>query len=217
MNGSAIRLNQKHLGFSRVELVVTVVVIVLLGGLVCAYISSNRRASSHLTCAFNLKEIRLAELEFQKDHNDCFPWMLSTNDGGTLEYCALGAQTFRHFQVESNNLLMCMLLDCPQDTRTAATNFANLANENISYFIDFDSKPNAPMTIVHGDRNVTSLSSVILQTTLSTPPSWIKSMGLHGDKGHLVFGDGHVEEVDSAGLSNAVQRTGIATNRLAVP
>jgi prepilin-type processing-associated H-X9-DG protein len=207
----------KHLGFSRVDLVVTVSIIVLLGGVVCAYIANNRRASSRLTCAFKLKEIRLAELEFQKDHNDCYPWMLSTNEGGTLEYCASGVQTFRHYQIESNNLLMSILLVCPQDTRTAATSFANLANENISYFLDFDSKPNAPMTIVHGDRNITPDSGVILQMTQSTPPSWIKSVGLHGDRGHLVFSDGHVEELDSAGLASAVQRTGIATNHFAVP
>lgn len=207
----------KHFGFSRVELVVTVGIIALLGGLVCAYIANNRRASSRLTCAFKLKEIRLAELEFQKDHNDCFPWMLSTNGGGTLEYCASGVQTFRHYQIESNNLLMSIFLVCPQDTRTAATSFENLANENISYFIDFDSKPNAPMTIVHGDRNITLDSNVILQTTQSTPPSWIKSVGLHGDRGHLVFGDGHVEELDSVGLANAVQKTGIVTNHFAVP
>jgi hypothetical protein len=214
---STIRSCQKHLGFSRFELVVTLGAIALLGGLVCVYIVSNRRVSSHLTCAFNLKEISLAESEFQKDRNDCFPWMLSTNEGGTLEYCASGAQTFRHFQIESNNLLMCMLLVCPQDTRVAANNFVNLANENVSYFVDFDVKPNVPMTIVHGDRNITRLSGAILQTTPSTTISWVKNVGLHGDKGHLVFEDGHVEELDSAGLANAVQRTGIATNHFTVP
>ncbi|HEV2391227.1 MAG TPA: hypothetical protein VG146_02575, partial [Verrucomicrobiae bacterium] len=123
----------------------------------------------------------------------------------------------RHFQVQSNYVTAWVVLLCPQDNRDAASNWQSLSNANVSYFVGLDSNPKLPRSIMAGDRNITAASSVILQWNPSAPPSWVKSVGLHGDKGHVVFGDGHVEELDSTGLSNALQRAGMSTNRFAVP
>jgi prepilin-type processing-associated H-X9-DG protein len=208
---------RRNLGFTKVEFLVVVAIVVFFGVLVGACISNKKHAYSRMNCASNLKEIGVAEEMFQNNHNSIPPWSLPVADGGTLEYCASGEQTFRHFQAQSNYIVAMRTLICPQDARQAATNWEGLTNTNVSYFVGLDSNNKLPRSILAGDRNITSSSSVILEASQSALPSWIKSVGLHGDKGHLLFGDGHVEEVDSAGLSNAVQRTGIATNRFAVP
>ena len=204
-------------GFTKVELLVVVGVIIIFAVLAGAFVSSKKRTYSRTNCIANLKEIGVAENMFQNDHNGNSPWSLSSVKGGTFQYHTSGEQTFRHFQVQSNYIIATRLLICPQDNRQTAANWENLVNSNLSYFVGLDSAPNLPMSIIAGDRNITADSSVILQATSSAPPSWISSVGLHGNKGHLVFGDGHVEELDSTGLANAIQRTGIFTNHFAVP
>jgi prepilin-type processing-associated H-X9-DG protein len=190
---------------------------VLLGGLLWAFVSPTRRVRSYLSCSQNLKQFGLATRLFADDHRNLPPWEFSTNEGGTLEFRMSGEQTFRHFQAQSNYIIAWPILVCPQDTRKAAKNWENLANTNVSYFVGLDSKPSLDSSILAGDRNIASSTGTILQVNEQTPLQWVKSVGLHGDRGHLVFGDGHVEELDSVGWSNAVQRTGIETNRFTVP
>jgi len=189
----------------------------VIGGVAFNYIVKSRRHASKLTCVENLKFIGVCERGYAEDHNGNFPWMLSTTLGGSLEYCGMGGQTFRHFQVQSNYIQMRDGIICPQDARRAAMSWVDLANTNVSYFVGLDSKPDLRMSIVAGDRNITPDSSVTLQANQSTPPSWVKSVGLHADRGHLAFSDGHVEELDSVGLASAIQQTGILTNHFAVP
>lgn len=215
-------MNSKAVGrwrqaFSRVELLTVTVVLLLLAGLLCMYLTKGRRSSSRFACAFNLRQIGLAEFVFQNEHNGFPPWMLSKSRGGTLDYSDLGDQTFRHFQVQSNYITAWMLLICPQDTRRAAINFESMVNTNVSYFVCLESKHDLPKSVMYGDRNITPQSSVVLQTTQPASLGWVKSVGLHGDKGHLVFGDGHVEEINSPELARAIQETGIVTNHFAIP
>ena len=49
-----------------------------------------------------------------------------------------GADTFRHFQVMSNELSTPKILACPADTRAAANNFFRLKNQNVSYFVGLE-------------------------------------------------------------------------------
>jgi prepilin-type N-terminal cleavage/methylation domain-containing protein/prepilin-type processing-associated H-X9-DG protein len=206
-----------HQAFTLIEVLVVVLVLLLFAGLAWAFVGSARHVHHHLTCSQNLKEIGLAVPDFARDHGNRVGWQISTNEGGSLEYGLSGAQTFRHFQVQSHYINACIILLCPQDNRDAAANWGSLSNANVSYFVGLDSDPKLPLSIVAGDRNITAASGVILQWNPSSPPGWVKSVGLHGDKGHVAFGDGHVEELDSAGLSNALQRAGMSTNRFAVP
>jgi prepilin-type processing-associated H-X9-DG protein len=216
-NGLAASRSRLHHGFTRTEVLVLVLMLAMLAGLAWAFAGSARRIRRHITCSQNLKEIGLAVPDFARDHGDHAAWEMSTNNGGSLEYGRSGAQTFRHFQVQSNYILDCLLLSCPQDNRDVAASWESLSNTNVSYFVGLDSAPRLPRSIMAGDRNITPASSVILQWNPSSPPQWVKSVGLHGNKGHVVFGDGHVQELDSLGLSKALQRAGMSTNRFAVP
>lgn len=204
-------------GFGRADLLAVLFTCLLLFCLVgVLFVWGSKRTHSKLSCYNNLMQIGVAEKLFELDHGFA-PWGSSTNHEGTFEYSASPEQTFRLFQIQSNCLNALILLICPQDTRQQAASWESLANTNVSYFVGIDSKSDLPTSILGGDRNITPLSNVILKANESAPLNWIKSVGLHGDKGHLIFGDGHVEELDSPGLDNAIQRTGIATNRFAIP
>ena len=79
---------------------------------------------------------------------------VSTDKGGTMEFTT-GADTFRHFQVMSNELSTPKILVCPADTRVAATNFVRLKNQNVSYFVGLEANDANPQRFLDGDRNIT--------------------------------------------------------------
>ena len=92
-----------------------------------------------INCVNNMKQIGLAFRIWAGDHNDKFPFHVSTSNGGTLELCERGGDgydhsAFRHFQVMSNELSTPKILVCAADTGKApATDFASLQSWNVSY------------------------------------------------------------------------------------
>jgi len=209
-------VRRRSSAFTRTELVAAVLTGLVLTGLLLPYLLPARKKHSELTCPLNLKQIGAAARMSVGDHAGLFPWNVSTNAGATLEFGA-GGPSFRHFQALSNELSITRVLVCPQDTRDPAKGWNSMGNPNVSYFLGLDSRPNLPLSIISGDRNVTPTSSVTLTLSHSTGVKWVRSVGLHGDEGHVVFADGHVEKLNSAGLSNAIDRIDGGTNRLAVP
>jgi hypothetical protein len=94
-----------------------------------------------ITCGNNLKQIDLVLHLWAGNHGDQYPWNISTNAGGTKEFCApdkdgFDANSFRHFQVMSNELKSPLVLICPHDpSKKPAANFASLTPSNVSYRI----------------------------------------------------------------------------------
>ena len=92
-----------------------------------------------IVCINNMKQIGVAFKVWALDHNDQFPFNVSTNAGGTMEFCRLNSQGFDqnaavHFAVLSNELSMTMVLICPAETNLqAAVNFTTLLPSNVSY------------------------------------------------------------------------------------
>lgn len=90
-------------------------------------------------CRRHLREVGLAFKIWALDHNDQYPFNVSTNSGGTRELCATGPDGFdrnalAHFQIISNELSTPGFLVCPKDSgKRAADDFANLSEANISY------------------------------------------------------------------------------------
>ncbi len=64
---------------------------------------------------------------------------MSTGKGGTLELCDRGSDgydrnSFRHFQIMSNELNTPKILVCPNDpSKHAALNFQDFQADNVSY------------------------------------------------------------------------------------
>lgn len=92
-----------------------------------------------INCVNNMKQIGLACRLWASDQTDQFPFNVSTNRGGTLEFCERGGDGYdrnasRHFQVMSNELSTPKILVCPGDSdKQVAANFAELQPWNVSY------------------------------------------------------------------------------------
>lgn len=128
----------------RAFILASIVLIVLLGFVVRYAVSVNLnrpRPPSRIKCENNLKHIGLAFRIWSSDHKDLFPFNVSTNQGGTQEFCdrdtnGFDRNAFRHLMIMSNELSTTIILLCPLDTnRTRAVDFAHVGPENLSYQI----------------------------------------------------------------------------------
>lgn len=171
-------------------------------------------------CVNDLKQISIAYRLWEGDNNDKYPMTVSLTNGGAMELVATG-NVAACFQVMSNEVNTPKILLCPEDTRRVwATNWSTLNNSNISYFVGLDvtNDTNLKM-LLSGDDNFAiggvPVKSGVLQLLANTPIAWTK--GRHKLYGNIGLADGSVQQLTTDGLRQALQQTGVATNRLAIP
>ena len=123
-----------------VSVLVTVILVALFLPLVTGINAAKDRAL-YINCSNNLKQVGLAFRTWEIDHDDRFPFNVPSQQGGTLEFCARGADgsdanAWRHFQVLSNELSNPKILVCPTDSsKQAASDFIDFGPGNVSYLI----------------------------------------------------------------------------------
>jgi Domain of unknown function (DUF4190)/GYF domain 2 len=116
-----------------------VAVLVILPAMLLPALSQAKGKAQSINCANNMKQIGLAFRTWAIDHEDNFPFNVSTNKGGTLELCAPGSDGFDrnaalHFQVMSNEMSTPNILVCPADSkRQPALDFLGLQPASVSY------------------------------------------------------------------------------------
>jgi prepilin-type processing-associated H-X9-DG protein len=206
-------------GFTLVALLVIIAVLAVLAAMFLPALASAKRKAQRINCVNNLKQDGLAFRIWEGDTGDKYPMDVSTDKGGTMEY-ADGANTFRHFQVMSNELSTPKILICPADTRTVADNFARLKNQNVSYFVGLDANDEFPQRFLDGDRNITAGNAPengILKLVPGQPVSWTET--IHVNQGNVGLADGSVQQYSNSGLRDALQNSGEPTNiwRIALP
>ena len=110
-----------------------------------------------ITCPRNLNQIGFALQNWEMDHHDKPPFLVSTNAGGVMELVAAkdGVRQNPHliFQVMSNELRSPLLLVCPQDkSKIAAKDWEHLTDANVSYVFPANSTSNVLMVCpIDGD------------------------------------------------------------------
>lgn len=206
-------------GFTLVALLVVIAVLALLAAMLLPALAGAHDRARQIQCINNLKQSGLAFRIWEGDNGDQYPMAVPTARGGTKEF-GTGADTFRHFQVMSNELSTPKILICPADTRTFAVNFVSLKNQNVSYFVGLDANDEHPQRFLDGDRNVTSGSASengILKLIPGGPAGWTAVM--HHNKGNLGLADGSVQQCSNSGLRNALLNSGDPTNtwRISLP
>lgn len=183
-----------------------------------------RRRGCHMTmnCVSNLKQVGLAMRMWGNDHQDKFPFAVSTNEGGTLEL--IGTEVFAHFLAISNELSSPKVLFCREDTnRTRAVSWDQFTNDtHLSYFVGLDADETRPQSILRGDRNLTTNGRPAIGHITLTPGmrlGW--SPALHRTHGNIALGDGSAQQLNPAGLNRALTNLFFVrqtpAERLAIP
>jgi len=199
-------------GFTLVALLVIIAVLAILAAMLLPALASAKKKSSKIGCVNNLKQCGLAFRIWEGDNNDKMPMAVPMANGGTKEFDT-GADTFRHFQVMSNELSTPKILICPDDMRIAAANFVHLSNQNVSYFVGLDANDEFPQRFLDGDRNLTANSAPIngiLKLVPGQRVSWTET--IHVNQGNLGLADGSVQQYSNSGLQNALNVSGDPTN-----
>jgi hypothetical protein len=209
-------------GLTLVEVLVVIFVIAVLALLLLPALSPVK-SGRQIQCLANQHQIAIGFIVFADEHAGKFPAQVSITNGGSFEFAATGPAS-AHFQAlarylgRNPNILICST----DKARRAATNFSELKDENVSYFLNLDATTN-PASILTGDRHLEIdgkpiNSGVFLQTT-NLQLKW--SGGFHGDHGKpwgfFSFADGHAEYISAEELNLIVEKQPLATNRFCFP
>lgn len=200
-------------------LLVVIAVLAILAAMLLPALAGAHDRARRIQCVNNLKQDGLAFRVWEGDNGDKYPMSVSTDKGGTMGLTT-GADTFRHFQVMSNELNTPKILVCPADTRVAAVNFVRLNNQNVSYFVGLDAEDINPQRFLDGDRNLSADNrpeNGILKLVPGRRVSWTEA--IHVNQGNLGLSDGSVHQVSNAGLRKALENSGDPTNtwRISLP
>ena len=210
-----------------VEVLVLIAVVGIFLMLLLPATTSRSRRPYVVRCLNNLKQIGLALHMFADDNNGRFPSQVSTTNGGSMEFILSNSPALL-FRPLSNYLSRSWSgWRCPADPskQSLATNSV-LADRNVSYFISVDATQALTNAIHAGDRNLEvagqPVAPGLFTLTTNTAVGWTREMhkvhlnSLWLGCGNLLFADGYVR-ANQVDLPTAIQRQGLATNRLAVP
>jgi hypothetical protein len=116
-------------------LIALVIVLITKGGLP----QRDQPRAMRINCVNNLKQIGLSFRQWALDNADQYPFNVSTNTGGTMEFCARESDGFDrnaalHFLVMSNEMNTPILLVCPKDrSKKPAHDFSSVQGSNVTY------------------------------------------------------------------------------------
>ena len=166
----------KHQGFARVELLITLLTVALLGALGVSVCADTRERSQRIQCLDNQRMIGRAFGIFAADHGGTNPWRVPQSAGGTsvptgpfIEGAAgfpasISQNVWFQYWWVRDDLPSPSVLLCPSDPgKRPASNFstapgglAHIAMQNnaVSYVIGLDTYRDRPSIILAADRNL---------------------------------------------------------------
>jgi len=194
-----------RLGGALTEILIIIATLGVLAALLLPRIAAGRAQSRRLDCISNLKELGLAARMWSNDHDKSFPWQVSTNDRGVLEFASAGAAD-RLILPLSKKLNSAQILACPSDKlRRPAETFGTFTSANLSYFIGLDALDDDPSMILSGDRNITGGQMTNNQLMLVDPNASLTwGSDMHVRAGNICLADGTVQQVKDNDLQKQV-------------
>src|SRR5689334_11717518 len=101
-------------GFTGWDLLIVVMTVAMFCGVILPSMSRGKASNCRITCASQLRQIGLAFRMWSNDNGEKFPWRVSTNQGGTLEFSESG-NALPHFRAISNEVNSPKVLVCSSD------------------------------------------------------------------------------------------------------
>lgn len=210
---------QRKRAFTFYEVLLVIVALLLLAMVLLPRLVKLTHHNGEVYCLMNVRDINVAFAMWSSDHDGKFPMELSVTNGGAMEAAATG-NAAGCFLAMSNALGSPRILICPVDkTHVAVTNFNELNNSHVSYFIGVDASRGNAEGILTGDANLAiggvPVRSGLLALSTNTPVAWTTARHPYG--GTLGYTDGRAAECVNSELSPTLQLTQLATNRFAIP
>lgn len=216
----AIYRSRHQSAFTLVALLVVIAIIAILAAMLLPALAKAKQKAQRISCVNNLKQCGLSFRIWASDNGEKYPMDVASAKGGT-KGLSLGADTYRHFQVMSNELSTPKILYCPADTaREPALDFKRLKNRNISYFVGLEANDMNPQMFLDGDRNLTGPNppeNGVLTLVPGQKVEWTTE--IHNQNGNLGLSDGSVQQCTSALATSLLSNSGESTNNwhLALP
>lgn len=217
--------HQRNRAFTALELVVIIGVLAVLSFMLLSTLASATNAMRRVDCVNNLKQIGLAYRLWGTDHFHQYPMAASATNDDAVQSLSEGVPIpqlcYWNYLTLSNQLATPKLLHCPADAvRPMAIRFdTSFSKMNISYFANPDAAQSHPQAILSGDDNLAidhvPVKSGLLELSTNTSIAWTRER--HHRAGNIGFADGSVQQVDTIGLHQALQKSGTSTNRFLIP
>ena len=214
-------------GLSRIDVLVLVTVVFLLGLVGWPALAQPRLRSLQAVCVGNLARMGQAFLSWGSDHSQGVPWRIPLAEGGS-QYNSKVGNAWLEFSFLSNHLASPRFFACPADeeTRLTARDFSNRPDGGllhfgfranaVSYFAGLDTFPNYPKAWLAGDRNIrvdginqgcssgVNNAATIWARPVNPTLGWTN--GVHEFQGNMLHYDGHVAQYGSEDLRIVVNK-----------
>jgi competence protein ComGC len=206
----------KSSAFTRLELLIVLVVIAIIVAAFLPCLARGRKKAARIHCISHLKNFGLGLRIFSTDHKGSWPWQVSTNQGGSMEYLENPSLAWTHFRALSNEISTTDILICPSDRRVLrAQTFETIpTNGALSFFLGLESRNILPNSILSGDSNLEldgrPLRTEIVLVRTNNTVRFDNTRHSAGDRlpnstaGNILLGDGSVQQVTSARFQEEV-------------
>lgn len=228
-----IRMVMRQNGFAMLDLLLVIIGVTAVMVVVLPRIARPRGCVLKMTCTNNLKQLGIGFRSSIMDGYREPAMQVSVTNGGLLELAESGS-AHAVFLAMSDDLVSPRILFCPQEkaphrrmayvwettvSPNASAGTIPFTTNSLGYFLGIDAADTEPQRIFAGDDHfqVAQLKPKPGLLLLATNASVTWRNERHPKRGNILLADASVQDFNSVEFMKQLAKTGLATNRLAMP